>query len=203
MGQPLLSSNVLVLNKVFQAIQIISVRKAFALLYKGQVKAVLEDYSTYGFQDWKDIPILPDDEYVTTPTFRIKVPRVILLLQFDKLPKQEVKFCRKNIFLRDNNRCQYCGKKYSTEELNLDHVVPTSKGGKTCWENVVCSCLTCNVKKGSRIPEEASIRLISKPVKPNWHPLLKLALSAKFHKSWKNFIDVAYWNVEIQAGENG
>jgi 5-methylcytosine-specific restriction endonuclease McrA len=203
MRKPLLNTNVLVLNKVYQAVQIITVRKAFALLYKGQVKAVLEDYTTYDFQNWKDIPIHPEDEWVATPSFRIRVPRVILLQQFDKLPKHDVKFCRKNIFLRDNNRCQYCGQKFATEELNLDHIVPVSRGGKTTWENVVCSCLLCNVRKGNRMPEEAGLRLISRPGKPSWHPLLKLVLSEKFHESWKNFVDVAYWNVEIQPNQNG
>ena len=125
-----LNSNVLVLNKVFQAVQIVSARKAFSLLYKGHVKAVLEDYTTCDWDDWKDIPVGADEEYVSTPQRRIKIPRVILLLTFDRVPRHEVKFSRKNIYLRDKNRCQYCGKRYRTEELNLDHVIPVSRGGK-------------------------------------------------------------------------
>jgi len=195
----MLNSNVLVLNKVYQAVQIVTVRKAFSLLYKGHVRAVLEDYTTYDFEDWKDIPVQPDEECVATPTLRIKVPRVILLLTFDRLPRHEVKFSRKNIYLRDKSRCQYCGLKFRTEELNLDHVVPVSRGGKSTWDNVVCSCIRCNVAKGNRLPEEAGISLIVKPVKPRWHPLVRLALNAGPYECWKNFLDEAYWNTEIGA----
>ena len=143
-----LNTQVLVLNRVFQAVQIVTARRAFTLLTKGHVKAVLDDYTTYDFEDWKDVPVQPHDAYVRTPALTIKIPRVILLLSFDKLPRHEVKFSRKNIYLRDRNRCQYCGSRFRTEELNLDHVIPVSRGGKTNWENVVCSCIRCNIRKG-------------------------------------------------------
>ena len=194
----MLNSNVLVLNKVYQAVQIVTVRKAFSLLYKGHVRAVLEDYTTYDWEDWKDVPVGANDECVTTPHTRIRIPRVILLLTFDRVPRHDVKFSRKNIYLRDKNRCQYCGKKSRTEELNLDHVIPVSRGGKSTWENVVCSCIRCNIRKGNRLPAEAGLTLIFEPAKPSWHPLVRVSCR---YEEWKSFLDEAYWNAEI--GEDG
>ena len=148
----MLETNVLVLNRLFQAIQVTTVRKAFCLLYKGHVKAVNPDYTTCDWQDWVDVPPQLDEDSIVTPLFRIRVPRVILLVDFDRLPRHEVRFTRKNIFYRDKSRCQYCGKKFQTRDLNLDHVVPLSHGGKSTWENVVCCCVRCNSKKGGNAP---------------------------------------------------
>src|SRR3989449_5494134 len=153
-------TGVLVLNRLFQAIQITSVRRAFCLLYKGEVRAVAPDYTTYDWEDWKDIPPQGDDEFIATPSFRVRIPRVVLLLHFDRLPRHDVRFTRKNIFFRDRNRCQYCGGKYQTRDLNLDHVVPLSRGGKSTWENVVCCWIACNSRKGGLLPEGAGMHLI-------------------------------------------
>ena len=100
------------------------------------------------------------------------MPRVIRLLTYDRLPRQKVKFNRRNIFARDGNRCQYCGKRFATSELSLDHVVPRSRGGRATWENIVCACLKCNVRKGGRTPREAGMRLIREPVEPRTSPSL-------------------------------
>jgi len=113
----MLEGHVLVLNRVFQAVQITSVRRAFILFYKGHVRAVDSEYRTYDFENWMDIPVQPDDHYVSTPNRKILIPHVVQLLAFDRLPRQEVKFSRGNIYLRDGNRCQYCGRKYSSSEL--------------------------------------------------------------------------------------
>jgi 5-methylcytosine-specific restriction endonuclease McrA len=195
----LLDSNVLVLNRLFQAVHVTSVRKAFALLYKGHVRAVEPDYTTYTFENWRDIPPQADEEFICTPTYRIRIPRVVQLLFFDELPRHEVRFTRKNIYFRDRNRCQYCSGKFATKDLNLDHVVPLSRGGRSTWDNVVCCCLSCNTRKGSRLAEEAGMRLHKSPAKPRWHPLVRLSLSHSRYEIWKNFLDLAYWNVELQA----
>jgi 5-methylcytosine-specific restriction endonuclease McrA len=192
----MIDSPVLVLNRVFQAVRVTSARKAFALFYKGHVKAVLPDYTTYEWENWCDIPVQPEDEVVVTPSMVIRVPRVVLLKDFDRLPRREVKFSRHNIYLRDGNCCQYCGRKYPTAELSLDHVIPLSRGGKSTWENVVCACLKCNVKKGNRTPLEASISLIHPPIRPRWHPVGHFG-AIKPHPAWRNFLDVAYWDVEL------
>ena len=93
---------------------------------------------------------------VHTVSFKIRVPRVIVLMLFDRMPKKEVKFTRANIFERDKNTCQYCGKVFDRRDLNLDHVIPRDKGGTTTWENIVCSCIPCNTKKGNRLPHQVA-----------------------------------------------
>ncbi|MDQ6893450.1 MAG: HNH endonuclease [Acidobacteriota bacterium] len=193
----MLDSHVLVLNRVFQAVQVTSVRKAFTLFYKGHVRAVLPDYSTWDFDNWCDIPVQPHDEVVLTPSSAIRIPRVVALKEFDRLPRQDVKFSRHNIYVRDGSRCQYCGHKFPSADLSLDHVIPLSRGGTSNWENVVCACLSCNVRKGNRTPHEASMRLIQQPKKPRWHPVGHFGAS-KFHPAWRNFLDVAYWNMELK-----
>ena len=194
----MLDSNVLVLNRLYQAIQVTTVRKAFCLLYKGHVRAVAPDYRTYDWEDWVDVPAQPHEDSIITPGLRIRVPRVILLVDFDRLPRHEVRFTRKNIFYRDRNRCQYCGGRFQTRDLNLDHVLPLSRGGKSSWENVVCCCVACNQKKGGHAPEEAGMRLIKAPTRPRWHPLVRISINSGQYEAWKNFLDVAYWNTELR-----
>ena len=192
----MLNTEVLVLNRVFQAVRVTTARHAFTLFYKGHVKAVLPDYSTYEWDNWCDIPAQPQDDLVMTPGRPIRIPRVILLKNYDRLPRREVKFSRHNIYLRDGNRCQYCGHKFASSDLSLDHVIPLSRGGTSAWENVVCACLKCNVRKGNRTPAEAGLRLITHPERPRWSPVGQFSKSG-FHPSWRNFLDVAYWNVEL------
>src|SRR6266508_2265820 len=171
-----LNSQVLVLNRLWQAVNICSARRAFALVYAANA---------------------PDHEVVTTISFKIRIPRVIVLLVFDRLPKKEVKFTRHNVFERDKNTCQYCGEVFDRSELNLDHVVPRDRGGTTTWENVVCSCIGCNTRKGNRLPREAHMHLIRKPKRPKWRPFVQVTFSAPQHDLWKHFVDLAYWNVEL------
>src|SRR6266704_606894 len=135
---PALDASVLVLNKLFTAIHVISVRRAFCLLCKDLAEVVsLEDgqFATYDFATWREVSEYraqnfreADDDWVRTVSSEIQVPRVIRLVGYEKLPKQTVKFNRRNIFARDNNQCQYCGRKFSTAELSLDHVVPRKIG---------------------------------------------------------------------------
>ncbi|HUP66067.1 MAG TPA: HNH endonuclease [Thermoanaerobaculia bacterium] len=194
----MLDAHVLVLNRFFQVVQITTARRALTLLYKGQVKAVSGDYTTYSFENWSDIPVQAIDDYITTPSRRILIPHVVQLLRFDRVPRQEIKFSRANIYLRDRNRCQYCGKRFPASELSLDHVVPISRGGRSSWENVVCACLPCNVRKGNKILSESEIALIRKPEKPKWHPLHRLQ-GRPYPEIWKNFLDEAYWSVELTS----
>jgi 5-methylcytosine-specific restriction endonuclease McrA len=202
-----LGASVLVLNRLYQAIHVISVRRAFCLLCRDLAEVIhVEDgqYANYDFESWREISELksqfkaPDDDWIRTIHFEIQVPRVIRLLVFDRMPKQTVKFNRRNLFARDTNRCQYCGKHFPTSELSLDHVFPRSRGGETCWENIVCCCVNCNVKKGGRTPEEANMRLIKEPVKPKRSPLLSIKLGNPKYASWKSFLDNAYWSVDLK-----
>jgi 5-methylcytosine-specific restriction endonuclease McrA len=99
--------------------------------------------------------------------------------------------------LRDNFRCQYCGVRVSSQELNLDHVIPRSLGGKTCWENIVTCCVPCNVRKGGDTPEAVGMRLVSRPLKPDRLPGLAITISwQNAPDSWRDYL---YWNVELEA----
>jgi 5-methylcytosine-specific restriction endonuclease McrA len=203
-----LDASVLVLNRLFMAVHIISVRRAFCLLCKDLAEVVsLEDgqYATYDFSSWREVSEYraqffreEDDDWLRTVNCEIQVPRVIRLIGYEKLPKQTVKFNRRNIFARDNNQCQYCGKKFPIAELSLDHVVPRSQAGASTWENIVCACLACNVRKGGRTPRQAHMSLIRKPEKPKRSPMLNLKLSHKKYQSWRTFLDNAYWSVELK-----
>src|SRR6266852_5388006 len=203
-----LDASVLVLNKLFMAIHIISVRRAFCLLCKELAEVVsLEDgqYATYDFDSWREVSEYrarhfrqEDDDWVRTVNSEIQVPRVIRLLSYEKLPKQTVKFNRRNIFARDNNQCQFCGKKYPTTELSLDHIVPRSQGGLSTGESIGCACVGCNVRKGGRTPKQARMHLIRKPEKPKRSPMVNLKLTHRKYQSWKTFLDNAYWSVELK-----
>ncbi len=192
----MIDSSVLVLNRGFVALALTDVKRCFTLLYKGHVRAVLPDYTTYAWEEWRDVPVQPGDDLIQTPSLTLRVPRVVQLLSCERAPRHDVKFSRHNIYVRDGNRCQYCGKRFSTSELSLDHVIPLSRGGPSTWENVVCACLPCNVRKGNQLLEEAGLRLRRAPVKPKASPLGLLS-PQRIHPSWRNFLDVAYWNVEL------
>lgn len=198
----LLNQPVLVLNRLWQAVNICSARRAMTLLFEGNAQVVYQGdggaYQTFNFGQWRDLSVEePHPESIGTVSFRIRVPRVILLLVFDRLPKKEVKFTRHNIFERDRSTCQYCGRAFDRSELNLDHVIPRDRGGPTTWENIVCSCIACNTRKANRTPREAGMKLIRKPRRPKWRPFVQVTLGSPCHDSWKHFIDVAYWNVEL------
>ena len=196
----------LVLNGLWQAVDICSVKRAVCLLYLKHAQVVVKDggsFYTFGFEDWRDFSrnTSNDNDIIRTISYNLKIPRIILLLLYDKLPPWEVKFTRKNIYKRDNNICQYCGKKFQPEDLNLDHILPSSRGGKDSWENVVCSCVPCNLRKANRTLKEAGMNLIRLPRKPAWRAFVKDSFTGVREESWKDFLDVAYWNVELEEDE--
>jgi 5-methylcytosine-specific restriction endonuclease McrA len=197
-----LDQQVLVLNRLWQAVNVCSVRRALTLVFEGHAHVVLSDqdgaFQTFNFHAWRDLSqAQPHPETVATITFKIRVPRVILLLFFDRLPKKEVKFTRHNIFERDKNTCQYCGRTFERRDLNLDHVIPRDRGGPTSWENIVCSCIPCNTRKANRTPTEAGLHLVRRPKRPKWRPFVQVSVELPYHDSWKHFLDLAYWNVEL------
>jgi 5-methylcytosine-specific restriction endonuclease McrA len=202
-----LDAKVLVLNKVYRAIRVVSAKRAFTLLCKDLAEVIHVDegqYSNYDFATWTEISELqrefePDrHDWVRTVNLHLAVPKVIRLLGYDRLPAQRVKLNRRNLFARDKNRCQYCGKHFSTSELTLDHVMPRSQGGGESWENLVCACVRCNARKGGRTPEQARMRLIHKPRQPSRHPLISVRLGQERYQTWKAFLDEAYWSVELK-----
>lgn len=207
-----LSANVLVLNKFYQAIRVINVKRAFSLLCKELAEVIhietdasgKSQWQNLNFAGWKELSELkqefePDQyDWIHTVRFQIAVPRIIRLLGYDKLPRQDVKFNRRNIYARDGSKCQYCGKKYPSTELSLDHVIPKSQGGRATWDNIVCCCVKCNVRKGGRTPEQSHMHLIAKPAKPKRSPVIQIRLADERYWSWKQFLDEAYWSVELK-----
>jgi len=195
----MLDTGVLVLNRVYQPVHITSVRRAFALLYQGVARAIDEQFQLFAFDRGSALSAASHDS-IATVTRRIRVPRVIVLLAYEHLPKTRVRFSRFNIYARDESTCQYCGRKFRRTELNLDHVVPRSRGGSTTWENVVCSCVPCNLRKGGRTPEEAGMHLLRHPARPRWTPMFRSATRRAFYREWRPFLsfaDAAYWNAEL------
>ena len=202
-----LNSSVLILNRQYMAIHVVDVKRAFGLLMRELAEVIhIEDgqYANYDFHSWREISELraefkePDADWVRSVNFEIEVPRVLRLLHFDRVPRQRVRLNRRNLFARDGNKCQYCGKSFVTSELSIDHVVPTCRGGKTTWDNVVCACVRCNVRKGGRTPQEAHMKLQKKPVRPKRSPLLSIKLGNPKYASWKTFVDSAYWSVDLE-----
>jgi len=201
-----LDAKVLVLNKVYFALRVISARRAFALLVRDAAEIIhVEEgrYYNYSLTSWLEVSELqrqfePDaHDWVRTVRMHIAVPRVIRLLGYDRIPDQGVKLNRRNLFARDRNRCQYCGRSFTTSELSIDHVIPRAQGGPDTWENLVCACLRCNARKGGRTPEQAGMRLVRPPVRPKRNPLISVRLGSDKYASWKAFLDEAYWSVEL------
>jgi 5-methylcytosine-specific restriction endonuclease McrA len=202
-----LDSHVLVLNKHYAAMRVISARRAFVLLFKQIAEIVAyenEQYVSYDFHSWQQLSAYRSKyerdhhDWVRCVKFELAVPRIVRLLSCDRMPRQPVQFNRRNLFARDRNRCQYCGQRMPTSELSLDHIVPRSRGGEMSWTNIVCCCVKCNVRKGGRTPEEAGMKLITEPVKPRRSPVITLRLTSEKYASWKQFLDAAYWNVELR-----
>jgi 5-methylcytosine-specific restriction endonuclease McrA len=202
-----LSCRVLVLNKHYMAIRVVNVRRAISLLYRELAEVISVDdgaYNNYCFDSWLEVSQLRqqfeprDHDWINTVRLNIAVPRIVRLLFYDRLPRGSVTFNRRNIYARDGNRCQYCGERFVTSELSLDHVIPRSMGGKATWYNIVCACVKCNSKKGGRPPGPANMKLINKPVKPKRSPIIALKLGEGRYQSWKQFLDHAYWSVELK-----
>jgi len=195
-----LNTAVLVLNRSYLPVHVTSARRAFSLLYQGIARAVNEQYETFDFDSWRDLSVRTRSEGVGTVGGYIRVPRVILLQAFDRVPKRHVRFSRINIYGRDSNTCQYCARRLPRSRLNLDHVIPRSQGGRSTWKNVVCCCRECNRRKGGRTPAQAGMRLIRKPVKPRWTPVLSVLGHRDGYPEWMPFlsiVDASYWNAEL------
>ncbi len=196
-----INSKVLVLNRNFLPVHVTSVRRAFSLLYQGIAKAVDAEYRTFDFQSWSELSVAVREESVGLVGGAIRVPRVILLMTYDRVPRRRIRFNRFNVYARDRNTCQYCGSRLGRPDLTLDHVVPRSQGGHSSWENIVCCCQPCNRRKGGRTPRQAGMKLRRPPRRPDWTPFLLDALSMRGHRDWLPFlstVDAAYWNNELE-----
>ena len=202
-----LDEKVLVLNRLYTAVRVVSARRAFVMLCKRAAEVIAVEngrYINYDFESWAEIAQLQREfephaySWVRTPRIEIAIPKIIRLYCYDRLPRQHVKMNRRNIYARDSNRCQYCGRHFSTKELTIDHVVPRVQGGEHSWMNLVCACVKCNTRKGGRTPEQAHMKLIRRPLRPRRNPAVMLRLGSSKYESWKAFLNDAYWTVELR-----
>ncbi|MGH7292121.1 MAG: HNH endonuclease, partial [Myxococcota bacterium] len=171
-GAVVLNTKVLVLNRHYLPVHVTSVRRAFSLLYQGLAEAVDAQYRTFDFESWSALSATVHDDTIGLVGRVMRVPRVILLLTYDRVPRRQVRFNRFNVYARDRNVCQYCGRRFARSELNLDHVIPRSQGGLSTWENIVCSCHACNRVKGGHTPREAGMKLLRPARRPEWTPFM-------------------------------
>ena len=192
----ILQDKVLVLNRLWQAVNLCTVERAMSLLYTQHAQVVHEDqggeFFNFSFNEWNSYnQTYTGNDVIHSVRLKIRAPKIILLQTFDKFPKKDVKFTRQNIFERDQHTCQYCCKRFERKDLNLDHVIPRYRGGETSWVNVVCSCIPCNSRKGNRSPEEAGMRLLNQPKKPRWRPLIEIKAAHLAPQSWRHFVQIS------------
>jgi 5-methylcytosine-specific restriction endonuclease McrA len=123
----------------------------------------------------------------------LRAPRIVHLRRYERTPRVAVRLTRRNVMFRDGHECQYCGLRPAHRtDLNIDHVLPRSRGGEDSWENLVTSCRPCNLKKGRKTPDEANMHLVRKPVRPKWSSLAQILLGNELKfKEWEPYLKVA------------
>jgi 5-methylcytosine-specific restriction endonuclease McrA len=185
-----LSLPVLVVNRFFQPVQITTARRAFLLVYGGAALVLDEAGELYDFGAWRLKPLRDDDDGLPIVGGTLRVPRVIHLRRYDRMRRPTVRLTRRNLMLRDAHQCQYCARRLNVRDLNIDHVIPRSRGGPDSWENLVTACRVCNLRKGRHTPDEASMRLLRLPRPPRWSLSAELLLGApKPFKEWHPFLE--------------
>ncbi len=189
-----LNRHTLVLNKLWQAINVRTVARALCMVWAENARIVdVDNYAQYTWSDW--LTQEPGEEFIQCIGTRIKIPEVITLVNYSKVPTRNIAFSRRNIFTRDKHTCQYCGKQPGSKELTIDHVLPKSRSGKSTWTNCVLSCVECNFRKADRTPEEAKMRLRKEPKQPIWNPGFHVKRPIP---SWEKFLSEMYWSVELE-----
>jgi 5-methylcytosine-specific restriction endonuclease McrA len=174
----------LLLNNGYEPVQIIAWQRAMTLLALDKVD-VVEEY----------------DAEIRAASLVLRVPAVVRLRKAYRRFAKPVKFSRVNIYARDGHRCQYCGTVCAIDDLTYDHVIPRSRGGKTCWENIVSACYACNRRKANRTPAEAGMKLLATPVRPTWMPSVQIRVSAKsVPDAWRDYV---YWTGAIDGDDGG
>jgi 5-methylcytosine-specific restriction endonuclease McrA len=199
---------VLVLNRGWNPIAVVNLEKAMCLVVstykndepKARIMDPTTDFKLYNWADWAELIPTEGEAVIHSARANFRIPEIILLSRYNKLPQQRVHFSRRTIYRRDGNQCQYCGAKPGTAELSIDHVIPRSKGGKTEWTNCVLSCVNCNRKKADRIlswrsnANEVNMKLIKQPKKPKF-----TFYKGDYRcKSWESILGISYWLCELQ-----
>ncbi len=191
------NSRVLVLNRNWQAVNIVGVRRAFSLLWQDHARVINTrngEFAPMDAGEWITYSLAlepgPGMEYIHTVRLKILIPKVLLLRSYDRLPVSEIKFNRENVFIRDNYTCQYTGRRCKASDLTLDHVIPRERGGRTSWENIVTCRRDINSLKANRLPHEAGLKLIRKPSRPKWRPFAAQVATARIEREWRHFLPV-------------
>ena len=197
-----LQKKVLVLNKSWVAVGSVSLKRAITLVFstykdgesKARIVDPVHDFQLFTWEDWSKFIPTDGEDSISSSNLVFKIPEIIVLGRYNKLPNRKVYFNRRNLYRRDNFTCQYCVRKLHSSELTIDHIVPKSRGGKSNWTNCVIACNKCNSKKGSNLISEIGFKLMRKPFKPKFN---MLDVDVKI-KSWEHFLGEAYWNVELK-----
>jgi 5-methylcytosine-specific restriction endonuclease McrA len=183
---------VLVLNRNWQAINVRTPQEAFCMMATNVATALdIEGENRIRPVTWDEsitLPIRPQDNTVRTPRGPIRVPSVIVAVNFARVPKKRPKLCARTIRERDGNRCQYTGQLLAPDEGSLDHVLPRSRGGANTWENLVWSSKVVNARKGNRLPHEVGMKLLRVPRAPKELPVTALIRNAHGVAEWKLFL---------------
>ncbi len=171
----MVNRKILVLNQSWIPICLASLKSAIRLLFpikEHEPKAKIADanFQTYTWNEWIQIKTSEDDEVIKTPHSKIKLPKIIILTQYNKIHQIKIPFNRKNLLKRDTF-CQYCGK--IPLVVTVDHIIPKCLNGETSWTNCVIACATCNSKKGHKLLKESGLILLKTPEEPSLNNFLK------------------------------
>jgi len=183
---------VLVLNRNWQAINTRTPAEAFCQMASDVATGLdiqgVDWMVPTKWEDWKKLPVREDDASIGTASGRIRVPTVIVVSNFARVPMKRPKFNSRNLWERDGGRCQYTGRQLRPGEGNIDHVIPRSRGGSTCWENCVLAAADVNSQKGNRTPEEAGLRLQKAPYAPRELPVTVYLRNIHDIDDWDPFL---------------
>jgi 5-methylcytosine-specific restriction endonuclease McrA len=180
---------VLLLNRFYVPVCVTNARRALVLLYAGSARALDDLGDSHTFDQWRHLPVRDGDDPLPIVAGVLRVPRVLHLQRYERMPRVSIRLTRRNLLLRDQQQCQYCGRRPTLRDLNVDHVRPRSRGGASTWENVVIACRACNLRKGHRTPEEAGMRLIRPPQRPKWSTTAHILMSAEpLLLEWRPFL---------------
>jgi 5-methylcytosine-specific restriction endonuclease McrA len=181
---------VLVLNRVFQPVRITTVRRALLLLYTGSAQAVDDGGEFHDFARWRHLPVRQGvDDGLAIVSGVLRAPRIVHLRRYARARMPTIRLTRRNVMLRDGFQCQYCTRRAPATFLDIDHVLPRSRGGEDSWTNLVTACQPCNRRKGRRTPQEASMPLMRHPHVPHWSQAVQLlAGTGRRYKEWEPFL---------------
>jgi 5-methylcytosine-specific restriction endonuclease McrA len=193
MSDVLHKATVLVLNRNWQAIDVKTPADSFCMMAAGTATAldivVGENMNPTQWDVWLSLPVRDSDNAVWTVHGPVRVPTVLVLARYDKVPRRRPKLSGKGIWERDGGVCQYTGKKLAREEGNIDHVLPRSRGGKTTWDNCVLADKRINSRKADRTPDEVGLRLVRKPTPPREMPATYYIRNTHGVPDWEMFLE--------------